>query len=110
MLYTQDIHVLRNQIVLNVPSLDEELDCDTRLVFMYLQDLTHMIDFYILGYDPKCDTILALVDPLFDSTYCMVEEAALSSFVDHHVYFKVYKRSQRIHYSLIKEMLMNPKN
>lgn len=80
-------------------------DYDYDFVFMYLQDLTQKIDYYILGYNPTCNAFLALVDPLYDSTYCLIEEAALQYFEEHPTFYKVYKHSQRVHYSISQKRI-----
>lgn len=105
MQYIHSIKTLRSLIIRTVPA-EEGAEDVCASAFLYLQDCTNFIDYYIFSYSRFYDEVMALIDPLSDSATLELGHVPIASLEYCTVYYHVYRQSQRPSLTEIKAMLM----
>ena len=78
-------------------------------IFLYVQDSTTAIDFYILQYSSQYGDMLALVDPIFDPLVLDLELVNIDSLDTHRLFIKVFKKKSPLNLEAIKNHILPTK-
>ena len=87
MQYTHKSFVLSKFLKHYVP---EESTAD---IYLYIQDVTTDIDFYVIEYDSQYGDMVALVDPIPDPMILDLELVNVDSLDGHRLFIKVFKKN-----------------
>lgn len=99
MQYTNKVSVLRNLLLKHVP-VDEPESTDTNL-YLYIQDCSACLDYYVMAQSPEFMDIFALVDALQNPYVLDLEYVPLSELEGHKLYYRIYRSDSRPQYDMI---------
>lgn len=91
MQYTNNIAVFRRFVETYVPRTAE----DDPPIYIYVQDTSQSVDFYLISYSSVCDTFLAVTDLLPSESGLDIEDVPLSCLENHHLFIHVYRMNHR---------------
>lgn len=65
-------------------------------IYLFVRDITHHIDYYIMAYDPFEDTIFSLVDPHFYNNVLELGEDYITELEDATLFYVLLDKNRRL--------------
>lgn len=103
MQYTNKVSVLRNLLLKHVPE-DEPESTDANL-YLYIQDCSACLDYYVMAQSSEFMDMFALVDALQNPYVLDLEYVPLSELEGHKLYYRIYRSDSRPQYDMIYAQL-----